>query len=141
MAHETGAATTGLALVAGYARPKLGGCQASQWWLVDGGETVAFIQVLWYPDRPVDSHVNPALTVCDIEVREPFRSRGYGRAIIAAVEREFGAVMHTSGNYTPLGFAALGAHLPVENGGDAQVHYEDMPFVADWTTREPKYPL
>lgn len=141
MANDTGVVRTGLSLVAGYAGPKRGGCEASQWWLVDGDETVAFIQVLWHPDRPVDSTVNPALTVCDIEVREPFRGRGYGREIIAAVERKFGAVMHTSGGFTPLGFAAFAAHLSVVGGAEPQVRFKDMPFVADWTDRVPEYPL
>lgn len=111
-----------------------------QWWLTDHGVTVAYIQVVYREVRPAGY---PALTLCDIEVRPEFRRRGYGRDIIAFVQRHYDEVLHATGSFTPEGHAAFAEYLPIVPGGFESVSgaNSDLTFVDDWDQCEPKYPL
>lgn len=117
-----------------------GALVAHEFWMdIADGTPVAFAKVhtrLGQRDRAY------RLTVCDIEVRPGYRGRGYARALIAAIEDVFGERLHTTGSYSPSGFAAFGKHLPVHPGEAASVSFEDdMTFVDDWDGRVPRYRL
>jgi GNAT superfamily N-acetyltransferase len=121
-------------------RPIAGSRRSAHWWMLDeSGDAVAFMKT--QVDANASGEFSVALTVCDIEVRDDVRGRGWARAIIAAVEAHYGQRLHTSGGYTPLGFKALGAHLPVAYGNRAEVRFEDVTFVADWSQRRSQFRL
>lgn len=71
--------------------------------------------------------------ICDIEVREAYRGKGYAKKLITTVEGLIGRKLHTTGGFTPEGLAALG-NTPLAKGeyAKAEVHYRSMNFVEDW---------
>ena len=128
-------------LVAGDARRRSNSSiVTARWWLLDDGVPVAFLQVIHRPNEN-ETSLYPQLSVCDIEVRESVRGRGFAREIIGKVQDVYGATLHTSGSYTPLGFAALAAHLPLSSTEPAAVRFEDMAFVRDWDNMVARFPL
>jgi GNAT superfamily N-acetyltransferase len=76
---------------------------------------------------------NNVLELCDIEVREGYRGRGYARRVIAAVQEHFGAPLTHTGSYTPLGLERVAKyfHTPAELQR-IRATYRPMGFVDDW---------
>lgn len=105
------------------------------WWLVVDGIAVAYLHTMTYLDR--SSH---QFILCDIEVRQTHRRHGYARRIIEAANDQQDDTLHTSGGFTPLGIRAL-AFVPLLPGTEPGIHYDNMPFVADWDNLAPVNPL
>ena len=105
---------------------------ADAWWQIPDGPIAGYIK--WW--RRGDD-----LRLGDVEVRSEWRRRGIARAMIAAVEAREGAVMRSSGSFTPDGLAALAAHLPPLPGTSAQANTAPMSFVADWDSMRPLFPV
>lgn len=76
---------------------------------------------------------NDVFELCDIEVREGYRGRGYARRIIAAVQEHFGAPLTHTGSYTPLGLERVAKyfHTPAELQV-LRATYRLLGFVDDW---------
>ena len=76
---------------------------------------------------------NGALELCDIEVRERYRRRGYARRIIVATQEHFGAPLTHTGSYTPLGLERVAKyfHTPAELQV-LRATYHPMDFVGSW---------
>lgn len=73
--------------------------------------------------------------ICDIEVREEYRGRGYAKRLIHAVEDQLGDRLHTTGSFTPEGRAALSHETPQHPGFPVegpQHDFRSMNFVHDW---------
>lgn len=76
---------------------------------------------------------NDVFELCDIEVREGYRGRGYARRIIAATQEHFGAPLTHTGSYTPLGLERVAKyfHTPTELQM-LRATYHPMDFVDNW---------
>lgn len=77
---------------------------------------------------------NSPAVLCDIEVREEFRNRGYAKRLIQMVEKKINRQLHTTGGFTPEGFEKLSS-LPLyqeDKYYSPGVKYRSMTFVADW---------
>lgn len=110
----------------------------AQWWGELDGIPVAYMKTLTYPD---DNYCGARFVLCDVEVRDGHRNQGLARRLIEHAEATTGLVLHTSGNYTPLGAAALQGKIPVLPGHerDAGAWYRDMAFVDDWDNKIPRF--
>lgn len=112
-----------------------GGSTSARAWLVLDGEVVAYVSYLLEPlaDHP--------LLLNTIEVRRSRRGQGWARRIIQQVEQMTGQTMWTSGHFTPLGYAALAAHLPVIPRHTALPTEPPQTFVANWSRRQARHGL
>lgn len=92
--------------------------------LNQGGTPIAYLSCI--PE-------NGVFELCDIEVREGYRGRGYARRIIAAVQEHFGAPLTHTGSYTPLGLERVAKyfHTPAELQM-LRATYRLLGFVDDW---------
>lgn len=66
--------------------------------LNQGGTPIAYLSCI--PE-------NGAFELCDIEVREGYRGRGYARRIIVSAQEHFGVPLTHTGSYTPLGLTTV----------------------------------
>lgn len=105
------------------------------YWLFDSSDTpVAYAKVY-------DNYNGETVSLCDIEVRESERRKGYARAILELIAREFGVlrVCH-DGGYTLDGCEI--AHLldrGAFNETEAHPTFDSMAFVADWNTQTRRF--
>lgn len=92
--------------------------------LNQGGTPIAYLSCI--PE-------NGAFELCDIEVREGYRGRGYARRIIAATQEHFGVPLTHTGSYTPLGLERVAKyfHTPTELQV-LRATYHPMDFVGNW---------
>lgn len=105
------------------------------YWLFDSSNVpVAYAKVY-------DNYNGEAVSLCDIEVRESERRKGYARAMLDLIAREFGVIrICHDGGYTLDGCGI--AHLldrGVGNGTKATPTFDAMTFVADWNTQTRKF--
>lgn len=108
----------------------------TDWWLVDysqpdNPQAVAYLRTL-HGENMVYMY-GAYLILCDIETNPDRRGSGHVSKIIEGVEQIIGDVMHTTGNCTPSGYAALNGRLPLTANSHYSIAYRDMTFVADWT--------
>lgn len=105
-------------------------------WLVQDGENIGMIHYMSDGDA-----ADSVSTLGDIEIREDKRGNGYALAFVRLLEKQVaGGVLYTTGHYTPEGYAALAAHIPLlphraDYGEVAKVCYRSMNFVNDWENR------
>lgn len=103
------------------------------WLLVDGVE-VAYLSLMMV-DEYFTGDTAPTLLVCDIEVREEYRGRGYSKEIVKAASEHFGIQVMTTGSYTPEGLVALKGRIPLARGSkedETKPSFRSMKFVEDW---------
>lgn len=76
---------------------------------------------------------NDVFELCDIEVREGYRGRGYARRIIVSTQEHFGVPLMHTGSYTPLGLERVAKyfHTPTELQV-LRATYRPMDFVGNW---------
>ena len=96
-------------------------------WLRDkSGATIGMLHWSQQENRPA--------VLCDIEVRDGYRDQGNAKRMIEAVEEKIGEKLHTTGSFTPEGFAKLSkTPLNGEYGQlPAKIRFNSMTFVEDW---------
>jgi hypothetical protein len=92
--------------------------------LDDTGTPVAYLSCL--PQSEV-------LELCDLEVREWYRGRGYSKAIIGAAQERFGKTIVHTGGYTPDGLERIAHYFhPYNVVASMRPEFRPMSFVYDW---------
>lgn len=73
------------------------------------------------------------IELCDLEVREEYRSRGYSKEIITAVQNHFGKNIVHTGGYTPDGLERIAHYFHTYNVVFSMCpEFEPLSFVYDW---------
>lgn len=104
-------------------------------WAYLGDVPVAYARTMHQPSAFM-------LVLTDIETRPGYRGQGFAAALIDALETQYGLTLHATGDYTPEGYAALNARLPLAPGApEADITTPPTTFVASWDDHTVNTPL
>jgi len=98
------------------------------WLLFPNGTPVAYLNCLYFPGEE-----RYKLTLGNIEVRAEYRRSGLARELICAVEALHGETLYSTGGFTQDGFKHLADRTPLVEGAMAEILFNAMTFVADWS--------
>lgn len=88
------------------------------------GETVTYLSCLLHHD---------IVELCDLEVREGYRGRGYSKTMIDAVQEYFGKTLVHTGGYTPDGLERIAHYFhPYNVVVSIRPEFRPMSFVYNW---------
>lgn len=100
-------------------------------WMKTDGVVIGYI-CYWY-DPSLEKNNTYRLVLESIEVRPGFQGQGLAKFMINSVQNHVNEIMHTTGSFTPKGYATLAGYLPLVNDSQGNIiEFEDMSFVKDW---------
>lgn len=108
-----------------------GGARGFHWWLLRGATPVAYCRTVVDPREP-EPHL-----LREVEVRQPYRGRGYCGHLLTEAEASIGLLLHRDGLATELGAPAV-ARLPLATGATEEVAPPSF-YVEDWDQLLPRY--
>lgn len=100
-------------------------------WMKTDDVVVGYI-CYWYDPSLKDDNTY-RLVLESIEVRPGYQGQGLAKFMIDSVQKNLNETMHTTGSFTPKGYATLAGYLPlVDDSERNSIEFEDIAFVKDW---------
>lgn len=107
------------------------GKTARAWWLSNNGVPVGYLKTL-------DNHYQGYPVVCDVEVREGHRGKGYAGMLLRHAAKTHGVdKLMFSGSFTPEGYTAFAEKSWCED--KPRSSFNSMTFVDNWDAKVPKW--